>query len=145
MAGRRHERVQVLNEEIDNLMDMEECMWNQRAKTNRLKYGDQNTKYFQCQSSKRNKRNFIAGLENEIGEWIEEENQFGDMLISYYSGIFSSSNPVINGVKPRIFASMNDDLDKPFEASKVLFSLNQIESSTAPGPNGLLPLFYKQF
>ena len=36
----------------------------------------------------------------------------------------SSSNPVfldpmIDGVEPRIHASMNDDLDKPFEASEV--------------------------
>lgn len=38
MAGRRHERVQALNEEIDNQMDMEECMWNQKAKTDRLKW-----------------------------------------------------------------------------------------------------------
>ena len=40
---------------------------------------------------------------------------------------------------------MNDDLDKPFKASEVQFALNQMESSTAPGTNGLLPLFYKQF
>lgn len=40
---------------------------------------------------------------------------------------------------------MNDDLDKPFEAFEVQFALNQMESSIAPGPNGLLPLFYKQF
>ena len=43
---------------------------------------------FYYQSSGRNKRNFIVGLEDEIGEWIEEENQVGDMLISYYSGSF---------------------------------------------------------
>lgn len=43
----------------------------------------------------------------------------------------------------RIPASMNDDLNKPFEASEVQFALNQMESSTTPGPDGSLPLFYK--
>ena len=41
-------RNRALNKEIDKLMDMEECMWNQREKTDWLKYGDQNTKYFYC-------------------------------------------------------------------------------------------------
>ena len=129
MEGRGHERVKALNEKIDKLMDMKDYMWNQRAKTDWLKYGDQNTKYFHCRSSECNKRNFITSLENETREWVEEENQVGDMLISYYLGLFSSSNPVffdlvIDGVESRISASMNDDLDKPFEAFEVQFALN---------------------
>ena len=48
MVGKGHERVKSLSNEIDKLMEMEECMWNQRAKSDWLKYGDQNTKYFHC-------------------------------------------------------------------------------------------------
>ena len=39
MAGGSHERVGVLTVEINKLMDMEECMWNQRSNTEWLRYG----------------------------------------------------------------------------------------------------------
>ena len=35
-----HERVKVLIKEINKLMDMEECMWNKRSKTEWLRYED---------------------------------------------------------------------------------------------------------
>ncbi|XP_075663478.1 uncharacterized protein LOC142633090 [Castanea sativa] len=65
MAGRGHARVKVLTDEIQKLMDKEECMWHQRSRTEWLKHGDQNAKYFHCRATERNKRNFISGLKNE--------------------------------------------------------------------------------
>lgn len=88
-----HDKVKSLSEEIENLMKLEECMWSQRAKSDWLKYGDQNTKYFHYRSSEWNKRNFIASLENEVGDWIEDEGRVSDMIVNYYSGLFTSSNP----------------------------------------------------
>ena len=125
-------------------------MWNQRAKSDWLKYGDQNTKYFHCRSSEQNKRNFIAGLENEVCDWVEDEGKVGDMIVNYYLGLFTSLNPlsldlVLSGVEPRVNPTMNEDLDRPFEASEVMVALQQMESNTALGPDGLPPLFYKQF
>lgn len=38
--GKCDETVRVLTNEINKLMDMEECMWNQRSKTEWLQYGD---------------------------------------------------------------------------------------------------------
>ena len=73
MAGKNHARVKLLSEEISRLMDCEERMWSQRSKTEWLRYGDQNTKYFHCRATERNKKNFISGLENAHGEWIEGE------------------------------------------------------------------------
>lgn len=87
-----HDKVKSLSEEIENLMKLEECMWSQRAKSDWLKYGDQNTKYFHYRSSEWNKRNFIASLENEVGDWIEDEGRVSDMIVNYYSGLFTSSN-----------------------------------------------------
>ena len=63
-----------LNAEIRRLNNLEDCMWNQRAKVDWLRDGDKNTKYFHCRSTERNKRNFISGLENEFGVWVEDES-----------------------------------------------------------------------
>ena len=147
MVGADHDKVKSLSEEIENLMKLEECMWSQRAKSDWLKYGDQNTKYLHCRSSERNKRNFIAGLENEVGDWIEDEGRVGDMIVNYYSGLFTSSNPlsldpVLSAIEPRVSSTMNEDLDRPFEASEVIVALQQMESNTTPRPDGLPLLFY---
>jgi len=73
MAG-KHARVKVLTDEIKQLRDREECISKQRSRTEWLRYGDQNTKYFHCRAMERNKQNFISGFENEQGAWVEGEN-----------------------------------------------------------------------
>lgn len=129
-----------------NLMDLEECMWNQRSKVDWLKHGDLNTKYFHCRATERNKRNLISGLENEHRDWIEDENQIGDMLISYFSSLFTSANPsalepVLEGVIPRVSRAMNEELLRPFKLEEVNLALKQMDADRAPGPNGLRLLF----
>lgn len=93
ISGGNQNRLKLLNEEIQKLVEMEECLWQQRAKEDWLRDGDQNSKYFHCKSTERNKRYFISGLGNEHGESIEEENQIGALLTAYYTKLFMSSNP----------------------------------------------------
>ena len=117
-------RLKELNAEIRRLTDMEDCMWNQRAKVDWLRDDDKNTKYFHCRSTERNKRNFILGLENKFGVWVEEESQIGGMLVQYFSNLFTSSNPnnldtVLEGLLPVVNEEMNEVLNRPFEASEV--------------------------
>ena len=40
---------------------------------------------------------------------------------------------------------MNEELLRPFDVSEVQFALKQMDSDTAPGPDGLPPIFYKKF
>lgn len=87
-------------------------------------------------------------MENELGKWVKEENQIGELLIRFYSNLFTLSNPtnldpVLNGVQLRIFRSMNDDLLRLFEASEVQRALKQMKSDTALGLDGFPPLFFK--
>ena len=81
---------------------------------------------------------------------MEEEEQVRELLIRYYSNLFASFNltqfdQVLNGVEPRVSSSMNEKLLRPFDVSEVQFALKQMDSDTAPGPDGLPPMFYKKF
>ena len=150
ISGQGINQVKVLREEINKLLDLEECMWNQRAKTDWLRYGDQNSKYFHYQATERNKKNFISGLEDYHGIWVEGGNNVGELLNGFYSSLFSSScptkfNEVLEGVESQVTQDMNVDLLRPFIATKVEAALGQMKANTAPGPNGLPPLFYKQY
>lgn len=40
MFGSGHIKVKVLTDEIHKLMDLEECLWSWRSKTDWLRYGD---------------------------------------------------------------------------------------------------------
>ena len=81
---------------------------------------------------------------------MEGEDHIGALLTRYNSSLFTSANsmqldPVLNVVETRVSAEMNDELLKPYVEVEVQLALKQMDANTAPGPNGLLPLFYKQF
>lgn len=90
------------------------------------------------------KKKFISDIENDFGEWIEDESQVGDLLLSYYSSLFSSTNlmqlePVLFGVEAKVIDAMNNELLRPFEASEVQAALKQMDSNMALRPDGLSP------
>jgi len=81
---------------------------------------------------------------------VEGEDRIGPLITSYFSSLFTSDHPtvfapVLNGVKQRVTADMNDELLKPFVEDEVKQALKQMDANTAPGLDGLSPLFYKQF
>ena len=72
------------------------------------------------------------------------------MLTRYYSLLFTLANPtqldpVLNVVEPRVSAEMNAELLKPFVEAEVQLALKQMDANTAPGPDGLSPLFTSSF
>ena len=124
MGGRGHSRVKALTVEIQDLMEKEEVMWHQRVKNNWPKFGDQNTKYFHCRATDRNKRKFISGLEDEQDNWVEGEDQIGSLITRYYASLFQSGNPtnldsVLNVVEKMVSDEMNAELLKPFVEAEV--------------------------
>ena len=81
---------------------------------------------------------------------MEDEDRIGDLLNSFYSSLFSSSSPtkfdeVLEGMETRVTQEMNEELLRSFEAFKVQAALMQMKANTASGPDGLPPLFYKQY
>ena len=74
----------------------------------------------------------------------------GKMVEAYFTNIFSSSNPtgfdeVLAGMLPMMTSEMNMRLDRQFTGDEVFKALNQMAPLTAPGPDGMSPIFYKTF
>ena len=93
-------------------------------KNNWPKFGDQNTKYFHCRATDRNKRKLISGLEDEQDNWVEGEDQIGSLITRYYASLFQSGNPtnldsVLNVVEKMVSDEMNAELLKPFVEAEV--------------------------
>ena len=56
-----------------------------------LKYGDRNTNFFHSKASQRRRRNFIKGIKNANGVWVEEVDDVVDVAANYFMDIFTAS------------------------------------------------------
>lgn len=97
-----------------------------------------------------NKRSYILGFEDEVGDWIEKEGRMGEMVVEYFANIFTTSNPsgfdeVLEGMLLTVIEDMNFDLNRPFLAEEVQRVLHQMAPLIAPGMDGMPPIFYKSF
>ncbi|XP_065637300.1 uncharacterized protein LOC136070796 [Quercus suber] len=126
--------------EVNELLRMEEQMWQQRSHTHWLVSGDSNTKYFHNKASQRYHHNSISELRDSNGDLVSGEENVSTMIIDYYSKLFSSSNPsdmerVCQHTKKVVSANMNDNLVKEFTSLEVEMTLRQMSPLKAPGPD----------
>lgn len=66
-----------LKQNLEDMLDREESMWQQGAKTQWLAEGDRNPKFFHSQASKRAKQNLITGLKDLMGVLQSEQGAMG--------------------------------------------------------------------
>ena len=83
--------VRVIQVEVNELLEKESLMWQQRARSLFLKSGDRNTRYFHQKASHRYKRNRILGLKNNNDVWCTSDQQIAEIAVSFYERLFTSS------------------------------------------------------
>ena len=81
--GQNH-RVRELKEQINILINREAWMWSQQSRVLLLKHGDNNTKFFHFQASKRHRRNLIRGIKDESDARQVQSEAIASVLIRYY-------------------------------------------------------------
>ena len=119
-------------------------MWYQRSRINWYQFGDRNTSYFHAKASARQKKNYMEGLMDDNGQWHIEENKMGELVINYYTDLFSSSNPLefaelLQAMQPKVTTEMNHRLTMDFSGEEVWMALKQMYPLKAPSPDGMPP------
>ena len=145
-----HLEVERIRKELNQLLEKEEKMWQQRSQVQWLENGDKNTKFFHGIATQRNRQNFIKGLRDEEGVWQNDEHTFSGLLVGFYEKLFASSNPqnmerILNGVKEVVTDSMRTKLALAYSVGEVEKVIKDMAPLKAPGPNRMPPLFYHTY
>ena len=125
-------------------------MWHQWSKINWFQSRDRNTGFFHAKASSRQKKNDMEGLLDARGVWQENEEVMGEIVLDYYTDLFTSSNlidfdEILGAMQPRVTSSMNQKITMEFTADEVNMALKQMYPLKAPGLDGMPPLFYQHF
>ena len=125
-------------------------MWHQWSRINWFQSRDRNTGFFHAKASSRQKKNDMEGLLDARGVWQENEEVMGEIVLDYYTDLFTSSNlidfdEILGAMQPRVTSSMNQKITMEFTADEVNMALKQMYPLKASGLDGIPPLFYQHF
>ena len=83
--------INKLRKEINDLLDSEEILWQQRAKVQWLTLGDCNTKFFHSKALERRNKNTINRIQDENGVWCETEENIAEVAVNYFERLYATS------------------------------------------------------
>lgn len=122
------DEVAKLQAELEHVYMDEEIYWRQRSKNQWTQEGDRNTRFFHAKASQQKRMNSISGLYNSEGEWKEEVEDVERIILSYFGGLFQTSNPapaiideVLEAVSLVVTQDMNRSLTATFFSSIGMF------------------------
>ena len=81
--------------ELNEWLERDEVKWCKKSKELWLKEGDRNSKFFHLSTVVQWRKNQIAEIQLEKGNWIHSRNEIADYFTQNFSSVFQSSNPHI--------------------------------------------------
>jgi hypothetical protein len=138
-----------LQKEVNELIAQEDIHLRQRAKTEWLKAGDRNSRYFHACIAQRRRNNKISCIIDEASVVHASEEKIEAAFIDYYRDLFSTSNPMgleqcLNAVGQRVTPKMNDGLIGDFTREEIKRAVDQMAPFKSPGLDGFPVSFYQK-
>lgn len=118
-------------------IDKEELWWEQCAKVNWLRYGDQNSKFFHHYASSRHNFNCIKGLRDENNTLRTDEMAKLNIAVNFFEDLFGSRGVVevdriYDEVNGKISSSMNDFLLGAFKPEEIKSAIHDMGLTKTP-------------
>lgn len=135
---------------LEKLEEQKDIYWRQRAHVHWLEHGDRNTKFFHQYATERKRRNHIRKLRRDDGSEVSDVTGIHDLIVGYYRTLFESNagnrvEELLHYVPVRVTQEMNQHLMGEYTDQEIKEALESIGDLKAPGPDGMLALFYKRY
>ncbi|XP_039055511.1 uncharacterized protein LOC120198223 [Hibiscus syriacus] len=138
-----------LRSELDTVLDQEESLWRQKARTKWILEGDRNTAFYHASTITKRRANKIETLKREDGSWSTDQEELREMAIQFYTKLFSSSgdpkyNYEIRGKFQKIEEHEKESLTREVTNEKIKEAIFGIGPLKALGIDGIHALFYQK-
>nr|XP_023924685.1 uncharacterized protein LOC112036087 [Quercus suber] len=82
---------EVLRKEYLGILQQDEDFWSVKSRLNWLIQGDRNTKFFHSSAQIRRRRNRIACLKDNQGNWVHDERKVASLIRQGFYDLFSTN------------------------------------------------------
>jgi hypothetical protein len=123
------------------------AFWKQWGKFRAIKEGDENMKFFHARASQRLRRNLIRALDVDGAQVIDHDGKAA-ALHSFYLDLLGRRRPTawafdLTALYAGAPRADGQALIKPFARDEIKAAVWGMDRSSAPGPDGLGPSFYR--
>ncbi|XP_027337278.1 uncharacterized protein LOC113850972 [Abrus precatorius] len=134
--------------EYQEIMNYEEVFWAHQYKSNWLRLGDRNNRFFHRAVINRRFANQISTLRNKDNYLKFDPLKLQDLAVRYFRNLFTDHNPYrcslyIVSRFPILRAEDNLVLNVDLSLNEIKVALFSIGNMKAPDPDGLHALFFK--
>jgi len=139
-----------LQSELDLVLDQLELLWFQKSRTEAIRDGDRNTKYYHLSTIIRRRVNRIEALQNKEGTWFSDEASIKDLVRNFFTDLYTDESSmyspyIIPADKfPRLDTEDMASLSTPFSGEDVKKAMFAMAACKAPGPDGYQALFFQK-
>lgn len=137
----------LVKRQLTTKLHYKNVYWRKRYTVNRIKFGDECTKFFHAMATISHRRNSIPQLHNDQGQWVQDhEGKAGLLWNAFRKRMGVSSNPVmVFDLQTLISASPDlEDLALPFQQNEIDAIVKKMPTDKAPGPDGFNGMFMKR-
>ena len=129
------------------LLHQKNIYWKNRYTVNRIKLGDECTKFFHAIATISFRRNKISQILNDNGAWIQDHEGKTGLLWNSFKNRMGISNEITMHFDLHDLITPRDNLQslvEPFETEEINNIVKKMPIDKAPGPDGFNGLFLKK-
>ncbi|KAM1011440.1 hypothetical protein FF1_046643 [Malus domestica] len=135
---------------INRLEAQEEEYWASRSRIQWLQAGDSNTAFFHQSTVQRRRRNKLARIRNEEGNWQIGPNGVRMTVEYHFKRLFQSDSnrdwgDIMGCLEPVVTRDMNEISCGPISEDEIKEAVFNMGGSKTPGPDGFQGLFIQSY
>lgn len=137
----------LVKRQLATLLHYKNVYWRKRYIVNRIRLGEECTKFFHAMATISHRRNSIPQLLNEQGQWVQDHaGKAGLLWNAFKKRMGVSTNPEMVFNLESLVAAVPDleELTLPFLQSEIDDTVRKMPTDKAPGPDGFNGLFMKR-